>query len=83
MKKAREQDNELRAEVLKRDKNTCRMCNKKKRKLQIHHIQRWADAISLRFEVSNCISLCSACHYSIRNKEVHYISYFYSILRKK
>lgn len=79
--KPREEDKALRAEVLKRDKHTCQMCMKKKRKLQIHHIQRWADAISLRFDPGNCITLCSNCHYSIRNKETFYMQYFLEIVR--
>ena len=32
----RREDAELRAEVLKRDKHTCQMCKKKKKKLEIH-----------------------------------------------
>ncbi len=80
MSKQRRDDPELRAEVLKRDKRTCRLCNKKKRKLEVHHIQRWADASSLRFDVGNCITLCSGCHYSIRGKETFYASLFYEIL---
>jgi 5-methylcytosine-specific restriction endonuclease McrA len=80
--KPREEDKALRAEVLKRDKRTCQMCLKKKRKLQIHHIQRWADAIYLRFDPDNCITLCSSCHFSIRNQETYYMQYFFEIVCK-
>ncbi len=78
--KERRQDPALRAEVLKRDKHKCRMCDKKKKKLQIHHIQTWASATALRFDVGNCITLCSSCHYSIRGKEEYYQQFFYEIL---
>jgi 5-methylcytosine-specific restriction endonuclease McrA len=82
LKKQREEDKELRAKVLKRDSHTCQMCMKKRRKLQIHHIQRWADAIFLRFDPSNCITLCSSCHFSIRNQETYYMKYFFEIVQK-
>lgn len=81
-KKPREQDRKMRAEVLKRDKRTCRMCNRKKVKLQVHHIQRWADAHYMRFDPGNCISLCIPCHKSITGKEVYYAEMLYSILRE-
>lgn len=77
-KKDREQDTDLRRQVLSRDGYTCQMCMKKKtgRYLQVHHIQRWADAIYLRFDPTNLITLCKSCHYSIRNQETHYMMYF-------
>jgi hypothetical protein len=68
--------------VLKRDGNKCMMPGCKSRyKLQAHHIQRWADAFHLRFEVENGISLCKSCHYMIRNKEHCYASLFNSIVQ--
>lgn len=82
MKKQREQDKDLRAQVLKRDKRTCKLCNKKKRALEVHHIQRWADAAGLRFDPGNCITLCKQCHYSIRGKETYYAQLFFSILHE-
>ncbi|MBY0525587.1 MAG: HNH endonuclease [Gemmataceae bacterium] len=47
--------------VYRRDKFCCRQCGSKK-KLQAHHIKRWADYPTLRFVVSNGITLCKACH---------------------
>lgn len=72
-----------RKEVLKRDKHKCQMpdCWKTKR-LQAHHIYRWADAPYLRYEVSNGITLCSSCHYSIRNNEEYFINLFMSIVEE-
>jgi len=81
-----EEYKEWRKAVLKRDKNRCQMpgCTyRRKRHLQVHHIQRWADSPWLRFEVQNGITLCKACHYSIRNNERFYISTFMGIVEGK
>ena len=69
-----------RKSVFKRDKK-CRMpgCNPKKR-LQAHHITRWADAHSMTYDISNGITLCAECHKSIKNKESHYESMFLEII---
>ena len=49
----------FRTEVLKRDKFKCRMPNcKSKKNLNVHHIQAWSNASTLRFEPSNGITLC-------------------------
>lgn len=67
--------------VLKRDGHKCMMPGCKNRyRLQVHHIQRWADAFHLRFETENGITLCASCHYMIRNKEHCYASLFQSIV---
>lgn len=72
---------EWRKSVLKRDKCRCQMPGCKKRtKLEVHHIQTWASAIYLRYEVSNGITLCRQCHSSIKNKERFFISLFMSII---
>ena len=75
----RDVDKDLNRRVRKRDEYKCRMC-KKKKKTQIHHIKRWADAPELRFDIKNLISLCSGCHYSIRNKESYYEQYFWDMI---
>lgn len=66
-----------RKKVLSRDKYTCQMpgCNSKT-KLQAHHIRRWADCILTRYEVSNGITLCRACHDRIHNNETSYMLLF-------
>lgn len=67
----------------KRDKK-CQMPDCKARKrLQAHHIERWADSPSLRYELFNLITLCRACHDSIKDKEQHYAPLFRSILSEK
>lgn len=70
-----------RKRIFKRDKK-CMMpgCGSKV-KLQAHHIKRWSDASSLRYDPLNGITLCSNCHNSIKNKESHYESLFTEIVR--
>ena len=54
-----------RRRVYARDKYTCQECGlqpDKKGQLNAHHIKRWADYPEFRFEVSNGITLCVACH---------------------
>lgn len=55
-----------------RDRWTCQLCEKMGRKLQVHHISEWAKNVRLRYNKKNLISLCAACHQSIRNKEKLY-----------
>jgi len=78
----RESDRDLNKRVRKRDKSTCQMCKKRKmaRNLQIHHIFRWADNPYLRYDMKNLICLCKPCHFSIRNQESIWASYFVKIL---
>jgi len=68
---------DFRKAVLKRDKGKCAMpgCGKKKQ-LQVHHIKKWSRASSLRYEVSNGITLCRQCHDSIKGYESQYEVFF-------
>lgn len=59
------------------------MCNKKRKKLNVHHIMKWSTASSLRYDVDNGITLCAGCHKDVTGKESHYISYFSSLVRRK
>ena len=74
---------EWRNKVISRDRK-CQMpqCNRRGR-LQAHHIYRWADAPSLRYEERNGIALCGSCHYSIRNSEEHFVGMFMEIVKVK
>lgn len=70
-----------RSKVLARDRRTCQMPGCKcKTRLQAHHIRRWADCILTRYEVSNGITLCRACHDRIRNQETAYMLLFTKIV---
>jgi 5-methylcytosine-specific restriction endonuclease McrA len=72
-----------RVQVYKRDKFTCQMpgCSYKKY-LNAHHIQKWASASSLRFDVDNGITLCKNCHKKVTGSEQHYQGLFQQIVRK-
>ena len=70
----------FRKDVLKRDKFTCKMCKTKKKKVYVHHIRKWASASSLRYEVSNGITLCYNCHKEVTGKEHHYESYLLGLI---
>jgi len=72
-----------RKKVYKRDKHKCQMpgCGYRKY-LQAHHIQRWASASSLRFDVDNGITLCKNCHSRVTGHERQYESLFMEIVRK-
>lgn len=73
-----------RKQVYARDNYTCQWpgCNNKKR-LNAHHIKRWADFPGLRFLVSNGISLCYLHHKMISGMEDIYESVFLKILHDK
>lgn len=74
----------FRLDVLSRDKRKCQMpgCNRKNN-LQVHHIKKWSNASSLRYDKSNGITLCSYCHKSITGKECHYENLFRDIVNGK
>lgn len=68
---------DFRKAVLKRDKRKCAIpgCGKKTQ-LQVHHIKKWSRASSLRYEVSNGITLCKQCHDRIKGYEEQYEAFF-------
>lgn len=58
----------------KRDKFKCQFCGAShSKRLVIHHIKTFEKYPSLRFEVSNGITLCRACHMKLHaeNRGVH------------
>lgn len=73
-----------RAAVRRRDRSTCQMPGcKRKRRLQVHHIQKWSTNPSLRFDINNGITLCYDCHKDVTKNEHHYISLFLEIIGRK
>ena len=60
---------EWRLAVYERDNFTCQICHKSGCQLEAHHIERWADNESRRFDVSNGITLCKECHKEIHKEE--------------
>ena len=69
-----------RSKVFKRDRYQCQMpqCGRKK-KINAHHIRRWADSANLRFDTLNGITLCWNCHRKITGDELRYEELFIKI----
>ena len=47
--------------VLARDRYRCLKCGGRK-KLQAHHVKRWAEYPTARYLVGNGVTLCRECH---------------------
>ncbi len=70
-----------RYKVKARDNYCCRMPNcSATRKLNAHHIKRWADFPNLRYDVTNGITLCKTCHKIVTGNEQFYESLFIDIV---
>lgn len=56
----------LRKEIIIRDKGCCVLCLQRGRieyrQLQVHHIVKRVDDITLAYERSNLVTLCRTCH---------------------
>lgn len=69
---------QFRKSIFVRDNYTCQVCAKHGGNLEMDHIKEWCSYPELRYEMSNCRTLCKDCHkktdnYSskaIRNKYV-------------
>ena len=70
-----------RQDVKNRDKRKCRFpgCECTKR-LQVHHIKKWSEYPTLRYEITNGITLCAKCHKLVTGNEVYYEEFFRKIL---
>lgn len=53
-----------RKEVYRRDKWTCRICEKhcQRKDIVAHHLNNFADFPEMRFSVDNGLTLCRECH---------------------
>lgn len=78
-----EEYREWKQAVFDRDGKKCQMPGcRRRRRLECHHIQRWADAPYLRWEPDNGIILCKQCHYELRNNEIIYLPLFMEIVEE-
>lgn len=59
---------ELQGKIFARDNYTCQICSVYGKNIQVDHIQSWAEFPDLRFEESNCRTVCMACHYYLTFK---------------
>jgi YHS domain-containing protein len=76
-----------RKRVFNRDEFTCKLCGARSSKgdpviLNAHHIIRFIDDDTLRFDVQNGITLCHGCHKKTYGKEIQFESIFKEILSK-
>lgn len=55
-------------------------CTHKDKRLQVHHIHKWANAPQLRYATINGITLCKTCHSKIEGNEERYAVLFVRIL---
>lgn len=71
----------FRKAVRKRDGGMCRYpgCGSKKR-LEVHHIKKWSNHPSMRYDTTNGITLCKTHHNITKGNEEVYESFFYKIL---
>lgn len=72
----------FRSVVRKRDKYTCKWpgcCEKKK--LQVHHIFRWANYPHLRYSVDHALLLCKNHHSLVTKSEEHYAALLLKIIQ--
>lgn len=54
--------------IFKRDDWTCQVCKKRGGVLHPHHIKFFAEYPTLRFDISNGITLCRDCHQTMHQK---------------
>jgi 5-methylcytosine-specific restriction endonuclease McrA len=57
----RDEYKQLRKTVFYRDNYKCVICASNKN-IQMDHIKEWCNYPELRYEVSNCRTLCLSCH---------------------
>ena len=66
--------------VFKRDRYQWQMPQwGRKKKINAHHIRRWADSANLRFNTLNGITLCWSCHKKVTEDELRYEGLFIQI----
>jgi hypothetical protein len=72
-----------RVAVRKRDDSVCKWPHcKSKKKIHVHHIMKWSNYPSLRYDINNGICLCKIHHDMIKNNEDAYIQLFASLIKK-
>lgn len=71
----------FRSDVRRRDGYTCQWpgCTKT-RTIEIHHIRRWTDYPSLRYNVSNGVCLCKFHHSLVKNQEEYFVQFFTNLI---
>lgn len=73
----------LRKSVFERDGYTCALTGKTGGLLNLHHIKRYYDCPSMRFDRKNLITLSKEAHEAITGKEKEYEKKLSKIARKR
>lgn len=58
----------MQSKIFTRDNYTCQICDIYGVPIQVDHIKSWSKYPELRFEPSNCRTLCMPCHYYVTFK---------------
>lgn len=58
---------QINPEMKKRESKWVAVCNIKGGNLEMDHIKEWCNYPNLRYEISNCRTLCKACHKNTDN----------------
>ena len=70
--------------IRKRDRRKCQFPNcGMTKKLQCHHIIRWADCPESRYDINNGILLCQNHHQIVTGQEMIYAPIFIDIVSRK
>ena len=69
----------LRREVYERDDFTCRLCDKRGRRLTLHHVVPVWQNEDLVADKQNLVTLCTVCHHKVNGQEHEYGDYFGSL----
>jgi 5-methylcytosine-specific restriction endonuclease McrA len=69
--------------VFSRDQFCCVKCKLKGKKIEAHHIKRWADRPDLRYIVNNGVTLCEDCHNLVTGREESFEEEFRRIVEQK
>ena len=74
----------IKAQVKRRDKCVCTLCEKYRKGGEVHHIRSWAANPRLRYEERNCCYVCFRCHNKyLKNNEDGYIAILTEKVRQK
>jgi thymidylate synthase ThyX/transposase-like protein len=68
--------NELRREILERDRYRCRLCGSSSKQLDMHHIVPVWVRPDLVLDLDNIATVCRSCHLEISGREMEYAERF-------
>jgi len=74
----------IKQKVKRRDRYICTLCDKYRKRGEVHHIRKWADNARLRYEETNLCFVCLACHNKkLKGNEDYYIPILTYKVRQK